>query len=319
MSTLIKLLVTAGLIALIASKVDLGLAANEMRSVGIAACLFIVAANLAQFVVLGWRWHIILVASGITIGFRAACRIVFVGTFFNQCLPTSLGGDAVRIMALRQANVPLKNATNAVLVDRLSGIAAIVLLLLAGLPWLFAWAPGTPFLLGACLVTIIFSAVLTLYFLGDRILALFPFLARFSATHFISEASTYARHIAFGAPSALAILALAVVVAASSVAVVAGLAAFLHAPLSLLQALVLVPTIMAATMLPLSFGGWGTREVAMVAGLGIAGVPPETALAMSFLLGILLLVSALPGGLLWLIGRDRYGSEAAPAGNGPPA
>ncbi len=319
MSTLLKLLVAAGLIALIASKVDLGLAANEVGRAGLLACLFVIAANLLQFVVLGWRWHMILVASGINIGFRAACRIVLVGTFFNQCLPTSLGGDAVRILALRQTNIPLKEATNSVLVDRLSGIAALVLLLLGGLPWLFAWAPATPMFFGACLVTAIFIAVLTVYFLGDRILALFPFLARFNATRVVSEASAYARRIAFGGPSSLTILALALLVALSTVGIVAGLAAILNAPLTLFQAVVLIPPIIAATMLPLSFGGWGTREVAMVAGLGIAGVAPATALAMSFLLGILLLISSLPGGFLWLIGRDQYGREKARTTGMPPA
>ncbi len=311
MSTFLKLLVAAVLIALIVSKVDVSLAADQVRRAGLIACLFVISVNLLQFVVLGWRWHMILVASGIDIGFRAACRIVFVGTFFNQCLPTSLGGDAVRVLALRQADISLKNATNAVLVDRLSGVAAIVVLLLAGLPWLFAWAPQSPFLIGACLVTAIFVAGLLAYFLGDHILARLPFLKRFTATRIASEASAYARRIAFGAPSALLIFALALAVAFSSVTIVAGLAAFMAAPLTLFQAFVLFPPIMAATMLPLSFGGWGTREVAMVAGLGIAGVAPATALAMSFLLGILLLVSALPGGLIWLLGRDRYGSGVA--------
>ncbi len=75
------------------------------------------------------------------------------------------------------------------------------------------------------------------------------------------------------------------------------------AKLSFPLALVIVPTVLAAAMLPISFGGWGAREAAMIAGLQAVGIAPEAALAASFTLGIILLGTGMLGGVVWLLHR----------------
>jgi len=52
--------------------------------------------------------------------------------------------------------------------------------------------------------------------------------------------------------------------------------------------------------LPISLAGWGVREAVLVVALASFGVPSEAALAMSVLLGLCLIASGLPGGLIWL-------------------
>jgi len=303
MSLVIRLLLAAGLIGLISLKFDMRLATEQILHAGLAACLFGVAGYLGQTLILAWRWHRILIASGIRVRFRATLRIVYSGIFFNQCLPTSLGGDAVRVIMLRAAGSSVKAAANAVLVDRLSGVAALMLFLLVSLVQIAIWAPGSPFLIGAALVTALLGAGLAAYFLGDWIIALVRPLARIGIVRVVAEASAYARFITWRAPSAPVTGLIAIGVHLSTVGIVYGLAAFLNAPISVWQALILVPPIMAAALMPISFGGWGTREVAMVGGLGLAGVPPPTAVAISVLFGLLVLFAALPGGLVWLVSR----------------
>jgi glycosyltransferase 2 family protein len=56
-----------------------------------------------------------------------------------------------------------------------------------------------------------------------------------------------------------------------------------------------------ASMMPVSIGGWGLRETAMVYSLGLIGIAPEQALLLSVLIGLLNIVISLPGGVLWLI------------------
>ena len=55
-------------------------------------------------------------------------------------------------------------------------------------------------------------------------------------------------------------------------------------------------------VLPISLGGWGVREVGMVALFGAVGVSPERALTLSVLYGVLPLLISLPGGLSWWMG-----------------
>jgi hypothetical protein len=52
---------------------------------------------------------------------------------------------------------------------------------------------------------------------------------------------------------------------------------------------------------PISIGGWGLRELAVVSLLGAHGVPAERALLFSVCFGLALLIGSLPGALAWLL------------------
>lgn len=309
---LLRLLVAGGLIFYLGLRLDLRAAWHELAAAGLGACVAAVAVSVAQTAVLAWRWQRILAAQRIQLGFGQVARLVFIGAFFNQWLPTSVGGDAVRLVMLHAAGPSLRQATQAVLVDRLSGVAALMLLILPGLPGVAALSAGdASFLFGACALTVVFGAVLAAYFMADGVIERFPRLARLRLVRIIAETSASARFVTWRAPTAPATLLLAVAVHLSTVGVVCLLAGALHAGLSPLLGFVLVPPIIAAALLPVSVGGWGTREVAMVAGLGLAGVPPPTALAISVLLGLVGLIAALPGGVLWLLNRGTRPVAAA--------
>jgi uncharacterized membrane protein YbhN (UPF0104 family) len=65
-----------------------------------------------------------------------------------------------------------------------------------------------------------------------------------------------------------------------------------------------VPPISLIQLVPISLAGWGIREAGMVVILAGFGVPAEAALAISVLMGLLLLAIGLPGGLIWLTNWD---------------
>ena len=62
---------------------------------------------------------------------------------------------------------------------------------------------------------------------------------------------------------------------------------------------------MLITTIPLTIGGWGVRENAMIIGFGLVGVSSDAALALSVLLGLVGLFTTLPGGLVWLFSGER--------------
>ena len=66
----------------------------------------------------------------------------------------------------------------------------------------------------------------------------------------------------------------------------------------------IVPPVTLIQLLPISLAGWGVREVVLVVALASFGVPGETALAISVLLGLCFIVIGVPGGLLWLTDWD---------------
>ena len=85
------------------------------------------------------------------------------------------------------------------------------------------------------------------------------------------------------------------------------------------QMVVLIPPVILVATLPISVAGWGVREGAMVTALGFVGVAPADAFAVSVIFGLALVVIALPGGAIWLIGLRRRARPAPtpPATSGP--
>ena len=69
--------------------------------------------------------------------------------------------------------------------------------------------------------------------------------------------------------------------------------------------LVVPPTLLLATF-PISIGGWGVREAALVAVLTPLGAPAGDAFMVSVIFGVLVMAAGLPGGVLWLF---RHGAH----------
>ena len=54
-------------------------------------------------------------------------------------------------------------------------------------------------------------------------------------------------------------------------------------------------------LIPISIGGWGLRELAVISLLATYGVAPERALLFSVCFGLALALGSLPGALAWLL------------------
>src|SRR5687768_5598664 len=44
-----------------------------------------------------WRWHILLLSGGVDIRFKDSLALTFMGLFASNFLPTTIGGDVVRL------------------------------------------------------------------------------------------------------------------------------------------------------------------------------------------------------------------------------
>ena len=68
-----------------------------------------------------------------------------------------------------------------------------------------------------------------------------------------------------------------------------------------IDAAVLFTLIVAVSLIPVSIGGWGTREVAVVALLTTDGLSMEKALFFSVCFGLVLVSASLPGAFVWAV------------------
>jgi len=89
---------------------------------------------VVQLAALAWRWQLVVVRCGADLPFARLFRLSMIGVFFNQTLPSSAGGDAVRIWLLGKQST-WRIAAYSVLLDRVIGVVALAVLVVLCLPW----------------------------------------------------------------------------------------------------------------------------------------------------------------------------------------
>jgi uncharacterized membrane protein YbhN (UPF0104 family) len=308
-ATAARTLVTLGLLSLLASRIDLRHAGTLLAGASPALAAGSVLACLAGTPVNAVRWRALCDPGDGLPPLAAFWKILMVGLFFNQMLPSGIGGDAVRAWRCQMLGIRLGAAVRSILLERASGYCVFVALLGAGLPRL-AGVLDPPLLHGLLLL---FAACVG--GLGAMlVLDLVPGLARLSAfTAWLGELSVAARRLVAHPRQLAANLALSTIsvgltvlgfqLAGAAVGIEAGYGTWLA----------VVPPVALIQLVPVSLAGWGVREVALAQLLGAFAVGPEHAVAASILFGLLQIVLGLPGGVIWLAGWDVGGRAARSA------
>src|SRR6202044_406373 len=81
------------------------------------------------------RWREISTECDAPLTTRQAMRFNLIGTFFNQTLPSSIGGDAVRLWLVARGGAGWRAATYSIFVDRAIGLISLAGIIVASLPW----------------------------------------------------------------------------------------------------------------------------------------------------------------------------------------
>lgn len=312
----LKLLVSLGLLAVVARSVDLTAVGVLLLDLPLWAGLAAVSSLAGIPLVSALRWWLVLRAIGTPLPLGRVVALMFVGTFFTQVLPTSVGGDAVRVWQVSRSGVTFNRAFSGVMLERISGLLALVIMVAGGVLWLGHQfdQPALRLVLLATLPGLL--AVLALLCLLDRLpVALRSLLDRAPLLgHLMSLLDVMAadsRRVLLAQPLSLLLLLLSGTAQVFSVLAVLALARGFGLDLSAAGALAVVPAVILITFIPLSFAGWGVREGASVVMLGSVGIGADHALAISVLFGLASLMAVLPGCVLWL--REGRGLTPAPA------
>ncbi len=295
--------VSLALIFVLWRTIDVPASLAVMTRITTTALVTAVLLLVGLLVIAGLRWWMVLHRLDRPLPFWLAVRLTFVGMFFSQMLPTSVGGDAVRVWYARRAGVPYQPAIGSVLIERACGLFALSILVACGMLYLGSRIdPAARLaLLTALPVVVAGFAVLCL---ADR----WRWLGSIERLRPIAQFAADTRRVALSVQF-LGLIAVSIVGHMIAAVMVYVLAVGLEVPLALFDALALVPAVVLTTVFPVSVAGWGVREGAMVVLLSFAGVAAEVALAISLLFGLLMIAAALPGLAFWLAGRARPVAE----------
>lgn len=310
-TTAIKAAITVVIVWLVLSHVELAPVATRLTRLGPIQVLIGISPFAAQLVLAAERWHIICERLGVALRLSPALQIVTIGTFFNQTLPSSVGGDAMRVWLLVRERVGLGKAVNTVLCDRVFALIVLLGLSAITLPTFYRRIDDANARYGvtACVVAGLIGFALFLV-LGQQIAHL---LRRWKFSRPFGDLA-HDFHLLFTKPGTTALLITSSLAIHLLTIIAAWVIALLLAiQVNLVDCVIVMPPVILITMLPVSIAGWGLREGAMVVGFGLVGVAPSDALAISICLGLANIIVGLPGGVLWLRNRQAPPSVIASA------
>ena len=311
---LVKLLLTALVLALIVWNLEIGrlartLASASLTAVAISFVLVFIQAGLAAK-----RLSIVITTFGRIISLRDAMRVTMEGLFFSQTFVSFLGGDAQRIWNIRKCGLSLNEAASVIAFDRFVGIMINHAVVVVCTCYLVLTIDSTPVRIGLLLIAAggvgAIALVLAIGFMRGRFERLIPqSLQANRLAQFLFEISTVGHHVFTRGPKVLYAFAVSFLIAGVNSLVFLAVLLGWGVPLpSAIGCALLVPAIQEVAMLPISIAGWGVREATSIFAFASFGVSGEYAFGSSVTFALVTLALGLIGGLVWQFDRREIGT-----------
>ncbi|MGZ9234150.1 MAG: lysylphosphatidylglycerol synthase transmembrane domain-containing protein [Anaerolineales bacterium] len=106
-----------------------------MREIKFVDLLWVAILFSISRVAVAWRWHILLISGGVNIRFKNSLALTFMGLFATNFLPTTIGGDVVRLVGAMQMGFDRAVCLASIAADRLIGMAGMCMTAPIGLAY----------------------------------------------------------------------------------------------------------------------------------------------------------------------------------------
>jgi uncharacterized protein (TIRG00374 family) len=251
-----------------------------------------------------WRWKRLLRAQHVEVESKRLTESMWVSMFFNNFLPSNIGGDVIRIADTASAAGSKTLATTVIVVDRVLGLSALVIIASSGAlvaSLLGVHMPGARWLwLATALAAVAAIFVIAIPQLVGHMLMPVRALNRpwlDERAQRLEDAVIKFRN----APSALlGAFGGALVVQITIVAFYLLTAEGLSVPLPIFLGAVLIPVSLVVQMAPISINGFGVREAVFAFFFRRFGLPTDAAVALSLVSTGMVMGLSLVGGVLFL-------------------
>jgi glycosyltransferase 2 family protein len=306
-----KLAFSIALLAFLFSRVDVGKLWANARQASLAWIAIALGAYAGTVIASVWRWWLLLEAQDVDMPFTTLFASMSVALFFNNFLPSNIGGDVVRITDTAKVARSKTTAAIVVLADRTMGLMALVLIAAIGVTFVasggrvplpiwpsWLWGGFTSGIVAGGLMLWSPSGVgwvlrpLTILhpeWVGGRIGSITGVLHRFR-THFGAVVLCFAG---------------AVIVQILTVAFGWCVARALGIHISAFDLAVLIPLAGVVQMIPVSVNGFGVREAMYSLYFTRIGLPIEAAILLSLTTTALVMLYSLTGAAVY-IGRGHH-------------
>lgn len=306
----VKIVISLALLYLALRKVNLSELLSRFNVTSLFWIAMAIAVTFLQIFVGVLRWRHVSAQCGAPLELPRAMRYNVIGTFFNQTLPSAIGGDAVRLWLVARAGAGWRAATYSIFVDRAIGLIALAIVIVASLPWSYRLITDPQ---GRSALLFIDSAALAggLGFLVFGALT-WGWLKRWWATHHLHACAVIANRVLFSPRRGPIVATLSLLVHVLTVVIAWCIVQAIAAPVGFGDVFLLIPPVMLITLMPISIAGWGVREATMGLAFGFAGLAANEGVNISLLYGAVSFIVGAFGGLVWIFSAEKAAQGSAP-------
>jgi uncharacterized protein (TIRG00374 family) len=251
------------------------------------------------------RWKVLLNTQRVKLSNTTLSATVLIGSFFNNFLPTSIGGDVFRAYdASKKGNISLGSSASVILVERFSGVVSAATYAIIAL-FLGFTAIGHQSVMVPIIIFFVISLVLGFLIINPSLFRLGKITSRFRffrkiANKLTNVSNTLASFKKYKA--ALVEVMIFSFLLQFSVILNWWLASMaLGIELDLTAFIFIVPVVATIAMIPISIGGIGLRENSLVFIMVAMGVSNERAALCSLLILFMLIIMGVIGGVIYIV------------------
>ena len=298
-----KVAVSVALLAYLFSTTDLTALKERVRT-GDTFLLVLAMALYGLIIAISiWRWKLLLHTQGYRATMSHLSGSYLVATFFNNFLPSNIGGDFIRVRDSSRLTGSTTTSVAVVVIDRILGFGALYVLAvgayLAGGPSVRGLAGALPALV---VLGLVFGSLAYIFFrpgtarraMAGLGLSRIPW-ARSKFEVVQNAVNVYREEVGAVWAALLGSIALQALV----VYYYFNIAKALRIPLPLSACFLMVPLCSLVQALPISFNGWGVRESVFILYFAQVGLPRESAMAFSLVGAGLMVLLSLSGAVVW--------------------
>lgn len=300
----LKIGITTSLLVFIFQDFDTRQFTNTIRNVNYFYIISAFLIHIAAFCIFAVRWWILLRLTT-DCPFNSIIPAYYLGLFWNNLLPTSIGGDVVRILYLRQKGFRTNELIHSSLADRIIGLFSIVLLGATAMTTNTYMNENNTFSLLLLLAVLGASVFIVskrcMQYIRDKVQPYTQYRLARTLVLIVETTTLYIvdkkklLHVLFYSFTAQFLIILSYIF----------LSRALDVTLPYYIYFSIIPVVFLASSIPVSIGGLGVRESVLISLLAIYSVSSQTAISLSIIYFCMLILVTLPGAIFILGLRQK--------------
>jgi uncharacterized membrane protein YbhN (UPF0104 family) len=301
--TIAKFVVTSVLLYFALRGIDLSSTADRFANINVGWAIAATLSCVGQVCVGAIRWRTIIEACGGRVTMAESLRLLFIGSFFNQTLPSTIGGDGVRLLLLQRSGASWRTATYSVLIDRAIGMIVLSVLVVASLPWSYGILAQPEARLALVLVdgvALLGCATFLLFGLIPSAIA-----TRWFALRHIYQCAIITNKLLLDRHAIPRVVVTSIASHLFTVSIAWCASQAVGVALTFDLAFLLILPVLLIMTIPISIAGWGVREQVLQFAFINAGFAGSEGVIVSLLFGAAYFIVGLAGGAIWLLTSDE--------------